>query len=199
MKPEEIIFLREALSADYRNSNIRLREGEYQYDLAKTIAFFQLQMVFPNVKTIIEKLYGEEKANDIQFIRKIQTILKKMEKSDIVRILPKKNPWDLQRYALPSFKFQDVDKNLAIFATDLEIKEAQEKLQFMLNKKDVIISKLSTFYVTKILLLALATVFSFAISAWSLFQPITDPVIFVSAFFIAIICSLLLGKIVAQR
>lgn len=199
MKPEEIMFMREALSADYRNSNIRLREGEYQYDLAKTIAFFQLQMIFPNVKTIIEKLYGEEKANDIQFLRKIQTILKKMEKSDIVRILPKKNPWDLQRYALPSFKFQDIDKNLVIFATDLEIKEVQEKLKSMLNKKDVIIGKLSVFYVTKILLLTLATILSFAASAWSLLQPIIDPIIFVSAFFIAFICSFLLGKIFAQR
>jgi hypothetical protein len=199
MKPEEIVFLREALNADYRNSNIRLREGEYQHDLAKTIASFQLKMVFPNVKTIIGKLYGEEKTNDVQFIRKIQTILKKMERSDILKILPKKNPWDLQRYALPSFKFQDVDRNLVIFATDVEVKEAQEMLQSVLDTKDVSISKLSSFYVGKILILTLATVLSFSISAWSLFQPIIDPIIFVPTFCVAIICSFLLGKIFSQR
>ncbi|MFZ0966558.1 MAG: hypothetical protein WAN82_08045, partial [Candidatus Bathyarchaeia archaeon] len=132
----EMRFLQEALSADYRTSNIRLREGEYQYTLAKAIASFQLGLRFPDVKDIIKGLYGEEKASDIQFIRKIQTILKKMEKSSIVQILPKKKPWDLQRYALTSFKFQDVDKNLVAFATDYQIKQTQDMLRSISNQRE---------------------------------------------------------------
>jgi hypothetical protein len=92
----EIKFLEEAASADIVSINIRLREGEYQYNLVKAIASFQLDLMFPDVKDLIGRLYGEGKALDLQFVRKIQTILKKMEKSGIVRILPKKNPWQLQ-------------------------------------------------------------------------------------------------------
>jgi hypothetical protein len=102
----EIQFLQEALNSNYKAVNIRLRKGEYQYDLAKVIASFQLELYFPNVKEIIGKLFGEEKMNDTQFVRKIQTILKKMEKINVVRILPKKKPWELQDtyFQVSSFK-----------------------------------------------------------------------------------------------
>jgi hypothetical protein len=100
LTPSEIQFLQEALSAEYKISSIRLRDGEHQHSLAKAIASFQLELCFPDVKDIIKRLYGEEKTADVQLVRKIQTILKKMEKSNIVKILPKKKPWELQKYAL---------------------------------------------------------------------------------------------------
>ena len=192
----EMRFLQEALSADYKTGNIRLREGEYQYSLAKTIASFQLELYFPNVKDIIKRLYGEEKARDIQSIRKIQTILKKMEKSDIVRILPKKKPWDLQRYALPSFKFQDVDKNLVILVTDDQIKQAQDALRS-------ISIRLETPTVTsnriKICVLILIVAISYVTGVWALMQFIINPIIFILAFSVAVACSLMLGKVLSQR
>jgi len=192
----EMRFLQEALSADYKTGNIRLREGEYQYSLAKTIASFQLELYFPNVKDIIKRLYGEEKARDIQSIRKIQTILKKMEKSSVVRILPKKKPWDLQRYALPSFKFQDVDKNLVILVTDDQIKQAQDALRS-------ISIRLETPTVTsnriKICVLILIVVISYVTGVWALMQFIINPIIFILAFSVAVACSLMLGKVLSQR
>ena len=115
----------ESLNSNAKTVNIRLREGEYQYDLAKGIAFFQLELNFPDVKDLATKLYGEENANDDHFIRKIQTILKKMEKSNIVKILPKKKPWELQRYALSGFNFEDVDKNRVRLATPKQIRQAK--------------------------------------------------------------------------
>jgi len=184
-------FLQEALSADYRPSNIRLREGEYQYTLAKAIASFQLELHFPDVKGIIKGLYGEEKTSDIQFIRKIQTILKKMERSNIVRILPKKKPWDLQRYALTSFKFQDVDKNLVAFATDYQIKQAQDMLRSISIPQEV--NKI------KICILVLIVVAFYMTSVWALMQYIVNPIIFVLAFSVAIACSIMLGKVLSHR
>ena len=192
----EMRFLQEALSADYKTGNIRLREGEYQYSLAKTIASFQLELYFPNVKDIIKRLYGEEKARDIQSIRKIQTILKKMEKSDIVRILPKKKPWDLQRYALPSFKFQDVDKNLVIFVTDHQIKQAQDALQSISIRLE---APTVTSNRIKICVLILIVVISYVTGVWALMQFIINPIIFILAFSVAVACSLMLGKVLSQR
>jgi len=189
-------FLQEALSADYRTSNIRLREGEYQYTLAKAIASFQLGLRFPDVKDIIKGLYGEEKASDIQFIRKIQTILKKMEKSNIVRILPKKKPWDLQRYALTSFKFQDVDKNLVTFATDYQIKQAQDMLRSISNQQRVPTVKLNKI---KICILVLIVIAFYTASVWALMQYVINPIIFVLAFSVAITCSIMLGKVLSHR
>ena len=190
----EMRFLQEALSADYRPSNIRLREGEYQYTLAKAIASFQLELHFPDVKDVIRGLYGEEKANDIQFIRKIQTILKKMERSNIVRILPKKKPWDLQRYALTSFKFQDVDKNLVAFATDYQIKQAQDMLHSISIPQEAPTVKLNTI---KICILVLIVVAFYMTSVWALMQYVINPIIFVLAFSVAIACSVILGKVLS--
>jgi len=195
----EIQFLEEAFKAGYNTSNIRLREGEYQYHLAKTIASFQLELYFPNVKDIITRLYGEEKSNDIQFIRKIQTILKKMEKSNIVRILPKTKPWDLQRYALSCFKFQDIDKNLIVFATEEEIKQARDMLNSLSMHEGRKLESAFHMFWLKIFIFALALSSSYAVSVWSLMQPIINPLIFVAAFSIAIVCSLMFGKILSKR
>lgn len=192
----EIRVLQEALSADYKTGNIRLREGEYQYTLAKAIASFQLELHFPDVKDIIKGLYGEEKASDIQFIRKIQTILKKMERSNIVRILPKKKPWDLQRYALTSFKFQDVDKNLVAFATDYQIKQAQDMLGSISIPQEVSTVKLNKI---KICILVLIVVAFYMTSVWALMQYVVNPIIFVLAFSVAITCSIMLGKVLSHR
>jgi hypothetical protein len=189
-------FLQEALSADYRTSNIRLREGEYQYTLAKAIASFQLGLRFPDVKDIIKGLYGEEKASDIKFIRKIQTILKKMEKSNIVQILPKKKPWDLQRYALSSFKFQDADKNLVTFATDYQIKQAQDMLRSISNQREAPTVKLNKI---RIYMLVLIVAAFYTTSVWALMQYVINPIIFVLAFSVAITCSVMLGKALSRR
>ena len=192
----EMRFLQEALSADYRPSNIRLREGEYQYTLAKAIASFQLELRFPDVKDIIKGLYGEEKANDIQFVRKIQTILKKMEKSNIVQILPKKKPWDLQRYALRSFKFQDVDKNLVTFATDYQIKQAQDMLRSISNQRETPTVKLNKI---RIYMLVLIVAAFYTTSVWALMQYVVNPIIFVLAFSSAIAFSVILGKALSHE
>jgi hypothetical protein len=189
-------FLQEALSADYKTGNIRLREGEYQYTLAKAIASFQLELRFPDVKDIIKGLYGEEKVSDIRFIRKIQTILKKMEKSDIVRILPKKKPWDLQRYALTSFKFQDVDKNLVAFATDYQIKQAQDMLRSISNQREAPTVKLNKIMICMLVLIVVAF---YTTSVWALMQYVINPLIFVLAFSVAIACSIMLGKVLSHR
>jgi len=196
LTPNEIRFLQEALSSGYINGNIRLREGEYQYSLAKAIASFELELYFPDVKDIIKKLYGEEKTNDIQFIRKIQTILKKMEKSNVVRILPKKTPWELQRYTLSSFKFRDSDKNFIILATDQQTKQAQILLRSVLNQKEASRTKLSNLRI-KVYMLLVIIVASYIAIILNFMQSIISPIVFISAFSIAVACSIILGKLLS--
>lgn len=198
LTPREMRFLQEALRSDYEIVNIRLREGEYQYILAKTIASFQLELYFPDVKDITKRLYGEEKANDTQFIRKIQTILKKMEKSNVVRILKKTKPWELQRYALTSFKFQDVDKNLVILATDQQKKQTQNLLHSILSQQEKTTAKLSNIKI-KICILMFIIVASYTAILWDLTQPTINPIIFVPVFSVAVACSLVLGKTLSQK
>lgn len=194
----EIRFLQEALSADYKISRIRLRKGEYQYSLAKAIASFQLELCFPDVKDIIKRLYGEEKADDLRFVRKIQTILKKMEKSNIIRILPKKKPWELQRYALLSLKFKDVDKNLVILVTDQQIEQTQNLIRSMLGQQETPRGKLSNLKI-KICILVFIVVASYAMILWDLMQPTIDSIIFVFAFSVAVVCSIILGKMLSHE
>ena len=193
----EMRFLEEALNSDYRNGNIRLREGEYQYDLAKAIASFELELYFPDVKDITKRLYGEAKTNDIQFIRKIQTILKKMEKSSIVLILPKKKPWDLQRYALSSFKFQDVEKNMVVLATEQQIRQVQEMSHSLSTQLGIPNARLQGRL--KIFMLALCVTAFYVASLWTLLQPIVNPIVFIPAFSVAILCSLMLGKTLSRE
>lgn len=191
---QEIKFLEEAASADIVSINIRLREGEYQYNLVKAIASFQLDLMFPDVKDLIGRLYGEGKALDLQFVRKIQTILKKMEKSGIVRILPKKNPWQLQRYALSSFRFQDSDKNLIVLATDQQMKQMQDGLRSALTEQDI-----GGRSYLRTLTLTLILVVSYAVAVWALVQPNLSPMVFVPGLSVSVICSLLLGKMLAEK
>jgi hypothetical protein len=195
----EIAILKEALSAEHKATNIRLREGEYQYDLARTIAFFQLDLRFPDVKDITRNLFGEEKTNDIQFIRKIQTILKKMEKSGILRILPKKNPWELQRYFLLSFRFQDVDKSFVIFADDQQIEHSRDMLRDVLNRDAVPGSEIhGAYFKARIVFFALVVVASYAATLWALVQVTINPLVFILALILGLICSLLLGDALSR-
>jgi len=196
LSQSEVQILQEALNSDHININIRLREGEHQYTLAKTIASFEIELSFPNVKDIIKKSYGEEKVNDIRFIRKIQTILKKMEKSNIVTILPKKKPWDLQKYALRSFKFQDVDKNNVVFVTEKQIRKMRKYLNLLNKVKD---TNDLAFLKIKIFALLVTIVASYLVCIWTLTLPIVNPVIFISAFSTSVACSLFLGKLLTKQ
>lgn len=197
LEPSEVRALQEALNSGSKSVNIRLREGEYQYSLAKAIASFELELVFPDVKDLIRSLYGEGKADDIQFIRKIQTILKKMEKSGIVTILPKSKPWDLQRYALLSLKFEDVDKNVVVLATNEQMTQAKVLLnsaqsQTEPSETNPIVFKLEA------LMLALIIIAGYTISVWALSLTVIDLTVFVPAFSTAVFCSLILGKILSK-
>jgi hypothetical protein len=175
-----------------------LREGEYQYDLAKTIASFQLELHFPDAKDMIKRSYGEEKADDIQFRRKIQTILKKMERNGVVRILPKKKPWELQRYALSSLKFRDVENNRVILAKDQQIKKAQNLLRSILRQKEKSGAKISNLE-TRIFALAFILVASYMAIIWDLMQHSINPFVFIPAFSIGVACSLVLGKTLSKE
>lgn len=197
LTPREIRSLQEALISDQEVVDIRLREGEYQYALAKAIASFQLELYFPNVKEIIKRIYGKERTKSIRFRRKIQTILKKMEKSNVVRILPKKKPWELQRYALSSFKFRDIDKNHVVLATNQQIKQVRNLLHSMLSQEKLV-SKPSNISI-RICVLVLIVVASYTTILWDFTQPIINPIIFVPAFSVAVICSLMLGKKLSQK
>ena len=200
LTPSEIQFLQEALNADYKMSSIRLREGEHQFGLAKAIASFQLELYFPDVKDIIKRLYGKEKTADVQLVRKVQTILKKMEKSNIVKILPKKKPWELQKYALSSFKFQDVDKNMTVLATDEQMKQAQNLLNSTLSRLNESSGKLGNVRArVYAFTLALIVVASYITIVWDVAQPIISPIIFVSAFLIAMAGSVVLGRTLSKH
>jgi hypothetical protein len=194
----EAQLLEESLKSDAKPVDIRLRKGEYQYDLAKGIVSFETELKFPDVKDLIKKLYGDEKADDTQFVRNVQTILKKMEKNDVVRILPKKKPWELQRYALSSFKFLDIDKNQVTFATPKQIKQIHDKLNPVLDSQEM--PTITPSYINiKILLSIFAIVISHTAVLWSLLQPIINSIIFVPAFCVAFTCSIVLGKLLSKR
>lgn len=197
LQPGEIRFMQEAMNADCKNADVRLREGEYPHELAKTIVSFQLELRFPDVKQIIKRLYGEEKANDVQFVRKIQTILKKMEKSDIVKILPKRKPWELQRYMLPSFKFLDVNRNSVVLATDEQIKQAQNLLNAILTQQQASTVKVRNAKI-KIGVLMSMVLMLYAVILWDFIQPVINPAIFTLAFSFSVIFSLMLGKILSR-
>jgi hypothetical protein len=199
LTPSEITFLQDALKADYKLITIRLREGEHQFGLAKEIASFQLELSFPDVKEIIKRLYGEKKTEDVQLVRKIQTILKKMEKSGIVKILPKKKPWELQKYALSSFKFQDIDKNMTALATNEQMEQAQNLLNSTLSQLQEGSSKFRSVKVTVYTLaLALTVVASYTAIVWEVIQPAISAIILICAFSIALAGSVALGKMLSR-
>ena len=198
LTPNEALQLQESINSDTKTVNIRLREGEYQYTLAKEIASFHMELRFPDVKDLTKKLKGEEEADEGRFVRMIQTVLKKMEKSGVVKILPKDKPWELQKYALSSFKFQDADKNLIVLATQQQIEQAQNLLIPLLPKSKNIPAAKSNYIKATILTLALLVISHTAV-LWSLLQPVINSIIFIPAFCIAIICSLMLGKLLSQK
>ena len=192
--PTEVQFLQHAIGSDVLDVSIRLREGEYQYALVKAIASFEFELCFPDVKGLVERLYGVERTNDIQFIRKIQTILKKMEKSNIVKILPKKRPWELQRYALLSLKFRDSDKNLINLASDEQLAQTKNLLNSIGNQANS--GKIS--YVRLGFLCSLI-VLSYSLLLWSLIQPVINSLTFVASLSVATICSLMIGKTLSRE
>ena len=199
LTPDEAQILQEALKTDYKMISIRLREGEHQFGLAKAIASFQLELRFPDVKEIIQRLYGETQTADVQLVRKIQTILKKMEKSGIVKILPKKRPWELQKYALSSFKFEDVDKNMTVLATDEQIKQTQDLLATRLSQLGEGTSRFGGLkYRAYTVALALAVVASYGAIVWEVLQPSLNSIVFVSAFSVAIVGSIGLGRMLSR-
>jgi hypothetical protein len=179
---------------DYTNTGIRLREGEHQYGLARVIASFMFELHFPDVKDIIRRQYGEDEMNDLQFVRKIQTVLKKMEKNGIVKILPKTKPWELQRYALCSFKFLDSDRNSVSFATEEQIEQTRNLLRSVSNQQE-----LHKVNYVGLGLLTLIVVASYASILWSLMQPVIVPIVFVPSLLISIFCSLMLGKTLSRE
>jgi hypothetical protein len=190
-------ILQDALSSDYRVVGIRLREGEYQYELSKAIADFQLELHLPDVKDLIKKLHGAEKVDDVQLVRKIQTILKKMEKSGVIKILPKTKPWELQRYALLSLKFIDIDKNQVSLATDEQIQQAKDKIKRIISQQNL--SKLpQNILRLKVYVSAFLITLSYAILVWNLLQPIINPIIFAITFSLATLCSIVLGRSLSE-
>jgi hypothetical protein len=195
---ENLECLEEALNCGAKVVNIRLREGEYQCDLAKAIAFSELELCFPNVKDLVKKLYGETKAEDLQFVSKVQTILKKMEKSGVVRILRKDKPWELQRYALSSFRFQDIEKNLIVLATRSEVDKTRELIHNQPAQK-LPTSLRPNHITTWILLLVFAVVGSYTAIVWVVSQPTINVVVFGSVFCLAATCSVLLGIFISKR
>ncbi len=197
LTPKQVLVLQEALIAGYKKVDIRLRKGEYQYALAGAIASFLLELRFPNVKEITQKLYGEEKAESISFRRNIQTILKKMQKSDVVKILPKKKPWELQTYGLSSFKFEDVDRTQVILATEQEIERVQDMLDSLSSKG--IVEAEGRHVDRNLLVLLLLVVASYTAVLWGLIQSTINPFIFIFAFSLAVVFSVMLGQTLSRR
>lgn len=196
--PKELEDLERALNSETKAVNIRLREGEYQFSLAKAIASSELELVFPDAKALIRKLYGEKRAEDPQFVAKIQTILKKMEKMGIVRILPKEKPWELQRYTLTSFKFQDVEKNEVILATKAEIEKTKTLMRSQPDPPYADKVKPRNVNV-RIVLLTSIILLSFAVILWTLAQPSINLTLFIPAFCTAAACSTILGIFIAMK
>jgi hypothetical protein len=121
-----------------------------------------------------------------------------MEKSNIVLILPKTKPWELQKYALTSFKFQDVDKNFIVLATEDQIKQTQN-LKSKPSQQQMPPAKPINYFKIKILTLAFIAILSYVAVMWTIAQTNINLAILVPAFIIAIACSLILGKQLAQK
>ena len=193
----ELEALQEAFGSDFKRANIRLREGEYQFTLAQAIAGLQLELTFPDVKDVIRKMSGEKETDDVQIVRKVQTILKKMEKSSVVKILPKKKPWELQRYMLSSFKFQDAENSMVTFATDAQVNQARQLIQLTLRQEGSAVAERRRM-TARIFALAFVVVASYVAIVWSLVQPVANPFAFVLAFTVAVVCSVTLGKVLSE-
>jgi hypothetical protein len=194
----EVHELTKALESVVKPVNIRLREGEYQFSLAKAIASFEFELRFPDAKDLAKKLYGEKSIEDQQFLNKIQTILKKMEKSGVIKILPKEKPWELQRYALTSFKFLDVEKNSVSFATKDEIKKTRQTINSRPESEHATIQRPKNMNLQLSLLIAMIVV-SLSLTIWTVTQSPINLAIFVAAFFLAAVSSTILGVLIAKK
>jgi hypothetical protein len=201
-KRKDIECLKEALECEAKTVNIRLREGEYQFSLAKAIASFELELAFPDVKDLVKKLFGDKHAEDLQFVSKIQTILKKMEKSGVVKILPKNRPWERQRYTLSSFKFLDVEKSQVVLATKPEIDKALNLISTqpeLIHTPDTNTKPKKYLMTSLILLLTFVTAGSIAVTIWTLAQTTINLFVFGSFFCVAVACSILLGIVISKK
>jgi hypothetical protein len=190
---DEVKSLQEALGSDLKKANIRLREGEYQFTLAEAIAELQLNLTFPDVRDVIRKTSGDKETQDIQVIRKIQTILKKMEKSNVVRILPKRKPWELQRYMLLSFRFQDAENNTVVLATEQQIKQSQDLLQSTMKQEGASLNARNLSLV-KVAALGSVLLALYIAVLWSLIQPAISSTVFIPAFCAATVTAIALGR-----
>lgn len=115
-----------------------------------------------------------------------------------MQILPKNKPWELQKYALLSFRFQDVEKNLVALATDDQIEQARN----LLHDKSAVQGTIPTeqnYVEIKIFALVLVAIISYATIMWTLTQPIVNVIVLILAFCAASVCSLLLGLLLARR
>jgi len=127
--------------------------------------------------------------------------LKKMEKSGVIKILPKDKPWERQRYALSSFKFQDVEKNQIVLATKPEIDKA---LNLINTQPEPIRASRSASEPRKyrmtssILLLTLVIAASLTIAIWTLAQTTINLIVFGSLFCVSVVCSILLGIFISR-
>lgn len=195
LTPIEMQVLEESLRPDYKHVNVRLRRGEYQYELSKVIASFQLELCFPDIKALVKEMYGEEKVNDIQLVRKFQTILKKLEKSGVVKILPKVKPWELQRYALSSMRFIDSEKNQVSFATDEQIQQMHEKLKIALNQQKANGVQMRI----KVCVLVFVITFSYVTTVWSLLQPTINPLLVAAPLSLIALCAVVLGRVLSRH
>jgi hypothetical protein len=119
-----------------------------------------------------------------------------MEKSNVVRILPKKKPWELQRYALLSFKFRDVDKNVVALAMEPELSQSKNLLHAMLNQQGAQVPALVNYRV-RVLMLTTILLLSYVTVLWDFLQPMINPLIFVFALSVAAVSSIALGRALA--
>jgi hypothetical protein len=169
------------------------------------IASCQLEMKLLDVREIIERLFGENKVNDTKLIRKIQTILKKMEKSGFIKILKKKRPWDLQTYALTSFKFIDTEKNNIFFATvqDVDRARARTLLRAIPNRKAISNQEGSVPKTysrnTRLLIFIFLVSLSYSSILWNLTQRSINPVMLIFTLSAAMVFSIVLGRTLSQE
>ncbi len=111
--------------------------------------------------------------------------------------MPKKKPWELQTYGLSSFKFEDVDRTSVILATEQEIEKVQDILGSL--SSEGIPEAQAKLVRTRFLAMLLLLVVSYAAVLWGLLQHTINPFIFVFAFSLATVFSVMLGKILSGR
>jgi K+-sensing histidine kinase KdpD len=121
-----------------------------------------------------------------------------MEKSGVIKILPKEKPWELQRYALTSFKFLDVEKNSVSFATNDEIEKTGQAMNSRPKSESAPVQLPKSMNLQLPLLIAIIAV-SLSLTIWTLTQSPVNLAIFIAAFFLAVTSSAILGALVAKK